>query len=160
MDHHGRRIKTADEAMCFVQAGNATFTVVSVKTQTRFTYRVRDSEDGRVFFVGVLTGQHNESDYTYLGIIRDGQFCRTAKSRVSDDAPSVRAFRWVYSQLGRGRLPNELEFWHEGSCGRCGRTLTVPESIETGYGPECSTLMGISRAKKNQDFLEEGGRAA
>jgi hypothetical protein len=34
-------------------------------------------------------------------------------------------------------LPESLEIWHEGSCLRCGRKLTVPESIESGYGPEC-----------------------
>jgi len=22
-------------------------------------------------------------------------------------------------------------------CGRCGRVLTVPESVESGFGPEC-----------------------
>jgi len=27
--------------------------------------------------------------------------------------------------------------FHEGACGRCGRTLTVPESIASGFGPEC-----------------------
>ena len=31
--------------------------------------------------------------------------------------------------------------WHEGRCGRCGRKLTVPESIEAGYGPECINLV-------------------
>jgi predicted metal-dependent hydrolase len=30
---------------------------------------------------------------------------------------------------------------HEGKCGRCGRLLTVPSSIESGIGPECSKIM-------------------
>jgi len=30
---------------------------------------------------------------------------------------------------------------HEGKCGRCGRKLTVPLSIETGIGPECASKM-------------------
>jgi hypothetical protein len=30
--------------------------------------------------------------------------------------------------------------WHEGSCARCGKKLTVPESIESGFGPECVKL--------------------
>jgi hypothetical protein len=36
-----------------------------------------------------------------------------------------------------GILGATLEFWHEGRCGRCGRRLTVPDSIASGYGPEC-----------------------
>jgi hypothetical protein len=32
---------------------------------------------------------------------------------------------------------NAVEFWHEGKCGRCNRKLTVPSSIESGFGPEC-----------------------
>jgi hypothetical protein len=39
------------------------------------------------------------------------------------------------------KMPN-LEIWHEGRCGRCGRKLTVPESIHNGYGPECIHLIG------------------
>ena len=27
---------------------------------------------------------------------------------------------------------------HEGKCGKCGRPLTVPESVKTGLGPICS----------------------
>jgi hypothetical protein len=39
----------------------------------------------------------------------------------------------------QGKTPAEvdLEVWHEGRCGACGRRLTVPESIERGLGPEC-----------------------
>jgi hypothetical protein len=33
--------------------------------------------------------------------------------------------------------------WHEGRCGRCGRKLTVPESIESGFGPECASILGL-----------------
>lgn len=36
---------------------------------------------------------------------------------------------------------DRVEVWHEGSCGRCGRKLTVPSSIETGLGPECAELV-------------------
>ena len=86
---HQHQLATAEEAMSFIQAGNATFTVVSKKTQARFTYKVTESNDGRVFFVGVLTGPNNETDYQYLGVIRDGLFRRTTKSRISEDAPSA-----------------------------------------------------------------------
>ena len=31
-----------------------------------------------------------------------------------------------------------VQVWHEGRCGKCGRKLTVPESLTSGLGPECA----------------------
>ena len=131
----------------YALGGNATFTIESMVTGTRFTFKVRASTNsgasiGRgVFFVSLLTGPDNTQDYTYLGIIpRDDPmtFRLTAKSRAGEEAPSVKAFKWLWRQVSAGRLPALVEVWHEGSCGRCGRTLTVPESVEAGFGPECT----------------------
>jgi hypothetical protein len=46
-------------------------------------------------------------------------------------------FDYVLNKL---KITNYLNFevWHEGKCGKCGRALTVPSSILTGIGPECS----------------------
>jgi hypothetical protein len=48
-------------------------------------------------------------------------------------------------------LPECIEIWHEGKCGKCGRQLTVPSSIETGIGPEC--IKTLSKAEKRDIFL-------
>lgn len=42
--------------------------------------------------------------------------------------------------IAGGVIPPSLEVWHEGRCGRCGRALTVPESIASGIGPVCEGL--------------------
>ena len=142
------RFTTAAAVRTFALGGNVLFTIVSGKTGTRFTYRVRVSvarDDGKppkagVFFVSLLSGPDNESDYQYLGIISKDDpmtFRLTAKSRAGEQAASVVAFRWFWGQVCQNRLPASLEVWHEGRCGRCGRTLTVPESIASGFGPEC-----------------------
>jgi len=138
----GHKFSNAGDALQFMQAGNATVTLRSVKTGTRFTYRVRESDDGKVFFVGLLTGSDNNASYSYMGILRDGEFRTTAKSKITADAPSAKAFRWAYAKLGAGMLPADLEVWHEGRCGKCGRRLTVPESIAAGIGPECAGRLG------------------
>ena len=131
------RLMDAAEAMTFIQSGNAHFTLVSKKTETRYTFHVRESEDGRCFFVSVLYGPDNTGDYVYAGIIRDGGPQTTRKSKLMPDDKRWRAFVWAYTKLGTGVLPDELEIWHEGRCGRCARLLTVPESIRDGIGPEC-----------------------
>jgi hypothetical protein len=63
------RLATAREAAAFILAGNATFTVQSSATQTRFTYRVRQPDPTGPHFVALLNGQDNENDYVFLGTI-------------------------------------------------------------------------------------------
>lgn len=130
---------TREEARRFALGGNARMTAVSHKTGQRFTYRIRRPSEEKPWFVQVLTGSDNEADYTFFGtIFPDGSFRHSRKAQVTEDAPSARAFAWLWSHLRLdGDLPQGLDLHHEGRCGRCGRTLTVPESIESGFGPEC-----------------------
>jgi len=124
----------------FMLAGNARFTVVSTKTGTRFTFRVRAAkgEDDNRHFVSVLTGSDNNGDFTYLGTIFNGDtYSHGRRSDIGFDAPSARAARWALPRLLKGEGHAQMEVWHEGRCGRCARALTVPESIASGFGPEC-----------------------
>jgi len=123
----------------FVLAGNAKVTIENPATGVRFTYKIRrrDNADGSKtpWFVSVLRGSDNTSDYSYIGFIKAGQFVWGGKkARAGKDAPSVRAFDWFFRHLDDPRPAN---VYHSGCCGRCGRELTVPESIETGLGPVC-----------------------
>ena len=125
----------------FALAGNARFTLVSKSTQARFTYKVRASEDNATMhFVSVLTGPDNWSNYSYLGFVRSGVYFHGGqKARIGVDAPSAKAFDWFWRNLAQSTLDlSKVEVHHCGSCGRCGRALTVPESIESGFGPECA----------------------
>lgn len=131
------RMTDVQDIARFVTAGKAYFTLRSVKTGTRFTYRVRASKDGNVLFAGVLDGTDNESHYAYMGLIKGLHLVPTAKSKVSTDAPSSKGLSWFLEALTGGHVPSTVEFWHEGRCGCCGRRLTVPESIQNGIGPEC-----------------------
>lgn len=154
------QLMTAEEARRFIMAGKATITFVSKTTGTRFTYKVQapfkdDSNaldlNSQMRFVKVLTGQDNENSYSYLGYIRRSQagdvfFHGNAKAKIGRDAPSVKAFDWAWRMLTQDKLPDVLEIWHEGHCGRCGRPLTVPDSIASGYGPECIEHINASWA--------------
>lgn len=131
----------------FVLAGDARFTIVSPKTGSRFTFRVqrsKDEGDDRCF-VKVLTGPDNGGDYAYLGTIfaaavSVGSYVHGSRSRISREAPSAQAFAWFWRKLAFGAPACEV--WHLGRCGRCGRDLTVPESIASGLGPECAKRGG------------------
>lgn len=122
----------------YVLAGNATFTIRSTKTGERFTFKVQKGEPTAQYpnpmtFVKVLVGPQNESDYRYIGAIKATGFMTTSKSAFGMNTPCVKAFGWFSTHMESAAV----EVWHTGKCGRCGRTLTVPESIETGIGPVC-----------------------
>lgn len=152
------KFETAMSALDYMLAGNATVTLVSKKTGARFTYKIskpteetenggkRRSHDAQIAFVSLLNGPDNTSDYMYLGLINleRNEFFLTKKSSAGPDAPSVRGFQYAFGNLARkSRLPEDVEIWHEGYCGRCGRELTVPSSIAAGIGPECAKHFGL-----------------
>ena len=134
---------SASDAKKFILAGNAVLTIESRKTGTHYTFRIRKSKDSDVYFVGLLGGPDNTSDYRYLGaILADKSYVHGRKSRIGSDAPSAKAFSWAYKQITEGRIPESLHVYHAGFCGRCGRPLTVPQSLRTGLGPECQKYFG------------------
>ena len=159
----GHQITNITDIQDFIVAGKAIFTVVNSATGARFTFKVKQAKDRQtgepttLWFVSVLAGSQNDSDYAYLGILTmkewriNGrgmtqpsriQYQRTAKSRIGPDALSQQAFAWLARQVFlTERLPEAVEFWHEGRCGRCARRLTVPESILSGLGPVCAQVM-------------------
>jgi hypothetical protein len=123
-----------DSALDFILAGNSTVTFLNTQSQNRFTFKVTKPKDKDVHFVSVLTGPDT---YTFLGSIFNGNFKSSKKSTISESSQSFQVFNFVFNRLKTKNLPNIIEIYHEGKCGRCGRQLTVPESIVSGFGPEC-----------------------
>jgi hypothetical protein len=138
----------------FVTAGKAIFTVEVPEVykashgKPHYTYKVSlkpaKGAYSDTFFVSVLTGPDNNSNYSYLGILnpQTGTVRTTAKSKFAADSFTVRLLNRVLARLwadDAAKIENTgFSLHHEGRCGRCGRRLTVPESIESGLGPECS----------------------
>ena len=120
------------DGLSYVQGGRGRFTLVG--REHRYTYRLSRSDDDKLTFVKVLSGPDNDSDYTYLGFIPEAGDRLVAGRKGRPDAPSFKALDWWLHH------PNHpgVEFWHEGACCKCGRTLTNPESIARGIGPHCA----------------------
>lgn len=130
------------DARAFITAGRAVFTLEG--RDARYTFRVNKSDDGHALFVGMLTGPDNTADYTYIGLLeeRTGRLRLTRKSSYTDTSTPVVALRWALPIVWRGAtLPEPAKLYHVGRCGRCGRALTVPSSIDAGIGPECATML-------------------
>lgn len=134
----------SSQVASFILGGKSIFTVRNVVTGNRFTYKLTRKKslkegDDDVVFVKVLSRPDNNSDYTFIGTIFGGTtYKHSAKSQFGADTMSSKAIDWLVRNSKS--LPENIEVWHEGKCGRCGRKLTVPESIQSGFGPECSQM--------------------
>jgi hypothetical protein len=145
---HPAKLTNASDVKRYVLAGKATITLKSLKTGTRYTYRInqKTNNDGTKtpHFVSVMFGPDNTTDFLYMGSIFEGsKYRHTKNSKVQENDVRERAFCYVWLRVLDGLLPSDVEVWHSGTCGRCGRKLTVPESIANGIGPECATKEGV-----------------
>tara|TARA_R110000868_G_scaffold409581_1_gene695362 strand:+ start:574 stop:1011 length:438 start_codon:yes stop_codon:yes gene_type:complete len=141
----------AKTAFDFILAGKARVTLTSKVSGNSFTFKIdapKDRATGEtdrsILFVKVLNGPDNswDGDWMFIGFIRPVWPSRLVGSKKGHpDAPSFRALDWTLTQLAAGNLPDTLEVRHEGQCGRCGRALTVPSSIDSGFGPHCAAQL-------------------
>ena len=137
------------EALKFIFSGKSTVTFLNTDSGNRFTFKVKQAKDSNLFFVSLLNGPDK---YSYIGTAIEGNFRHGKKSIISKDAQSVKVFDYVLNKLKLNTLPEIIEVWHEGSCGKCGRPLTVPSSILAGIGPSCAKK--LSKSEKRDNFLK------
>lgn len=131
-------------AKAFISAGKAIFTIENPDGKY-FTFKVTRMTDAAdklldKAFVSLLTGPENTKNYTYMGLLdmKTGAVTATRNSKISPDALSFKVAVWFLGRIWTGgAIPEGYNVHHEGRCGRCGRLLTVPTSIENGIGPEC-----------------------
>jgi len=135
------KLESVENIKLFIIGGNAVLTLESKSTGRWFTYRIRmakKDDEKSPFFVSLLTGNNNESSYTYLGTIFKKEdkldFKLTKKSTISEDALSYKAFNFFINQLMSGKIHENLGVYHRGICSVCGKTLTQPESLKNGIG--------------------------
>lgn len=142
----------------FVLAGKATFTLevpdeyrqkndLKPHYTFRVSYKPASKQYREAYFVSLLTGPDNTRSYSYLGMLdkESGKVRTTAKSVLDQEHLVTRLLNRALALVWLGDVkPLEEKGFglhHEGRCGRCGRLLTTPESIERGIGPECWTHM-------------------
>ena len=134
----------------FFLGGKAIFTLQNNESGEHRTFRIKKSKPNdryptSAYFVGLLSGPDNTSSYQYIGMVdsTNGSVWLTGKSRMDKDCAAVKGIRYLLGRVfGSGQIHDQMEVRHAGKCGRCGRTLTTPESLDRGIGPECWHIMG------------------
>ena len=146
----------------FVVAGRAVFTITIPESfreeqlakrpdkpqpRVRYTYKITHKEKTKKFkeswLVCLLIGSDNTNDYKCFGKldVATGDVTLTRSTDLSDKSWAVVVVQKALAAIWQDRAHEITEHgWdvmHAGRCCKCGRQLTVPESISSGWGPEC-----------------------
>lgn len=143
-----------DKALEFLLGGNSWFSVKNITTGNHMSYKVVLSNKSQkpIYFV--------KAKNEFIGTLFDkNKFVYSKKSDLSIDSPEVKGFAFVFYHLIKKTLPKNVEIWHNGKCGRCGKPLTDPESVARGIGKHCleaslsgdGDLKAAVRGKKKLD---------
>jgi len=113
----------------FIYAGRANFTIEDKEFDTKLVVYVKENKT----IPGLYWVRSNEQ---FLGTIFQSRFIikDNEQNRLNRKA---HAFMRFFILMLTNRLPETIVVYHHGTCGRCRRKLTDPESITTGIGPEC-----------------------
>lgn len=113
---------------------NGKFTIVNKLKGTHRTFQVKTQSKDSKFkpgerIISLLTGPDNESDYQSFGVVTNDDI-RLWGSKSTE----------FFVQCRKILMRPEcfpVEVIEETKCRKCNRTLTTPESIASGIGPEC-----------------------
>ncbi len=133
-----------EKALDYIMGGNSTFTLVA--DTKRYTYKILErviGDGSSVYAVMVLVGPDNTRNYREFAKIKevDGMPKLELICRTTNYIEYFELIKKLYYSLLFNSYTqiSGWEVWHTGRCSRCGRLLTVPESIEKGIGPECES---------------------
>jgi hypothetical protein len=140
----------------FILAGKATFTVDTDEDHYTFHVAQKTFEDGRKFWFVY----RNSKKGRYIGKLlpANGQVLLTNASKVDEQDYRLGVLRRVMARIWRNEpLPDHWDVFHQGKCGRCGKPLTTPESVERGIGPECHKKMNATWTwpQRGLDFMRK-----
>jgi hypothetical protein len=137
------KFETTKDILTFMFLGQAFLTIKSLKTNTHFTFRITSSrKSGNTHFVWVKSISNT---FSYLGVVKNrNRFELTPSSTFNSRSMPYIAFKYLLGvALTKEAIPPLLEVCHTGRCGRCGRWISTPNSIDRGIGPECYKILGF-----------------
>ena len=131
----------------FVLAGRAVFTVQE-KGGAHHTFRVQMSEPegrwARAWWADFLADENRYRKLAKLDPVT-GQASTYGRTAGLAGSRKLLVLNRVLARVWSGDLAAvEAAGWrveHAGRCGRCGRELTTPLSLDRGIGPECWSVM-------------------
>lgn len=147
------------DCMKYIFGGEATFTVYSISQDKKYVFQCNQlvtEVNGKdikhnMYFLSLLTGNDNTSNYTYVGTIDNKEsnmphiltLRLTDKSKMTSEAPAYKLFYTLLYSLQChpeyiATLLHRIKVYHDGHCSICGYKLTSVVSTNVGMGPVCA----------------------
>ena len=129
----------------FILAGKALIKFTSLMNGFSATYLIVKHKKEKLWFVFVEwhepdkeTRSGHKTRFSYIGtIFSNMSFQHTSRSKVSPSSDAFKGFKAPWKYLLNKCMPNGIQVEHLGRCGRCGRRLKDPKSLDRGFGPHC-----------------------
>lgn len=157
-----RKAITAAQFRNFIFAGRSVFTLENKASGNYITFKfLQIKKAGKVipnqFGINCKVLGDKDAGYQFLGFldIERKTFKRWGSQSSNPNYVGYKTLSWLLSNLGQLEKfadNDKLAIYHEGTCCKCGRPLTVPHSIDTGIGPDCYEKMLASSIKVLRDL--------
>jgi hypothetical protein len=145
----------------FFFAGRAVLTFRNNESGTHMTVKVKQAKDKNdrkiklpIFFVYVSLLGDSETGYRFGGTV----FQESMNIKLGKDVQPGSQLHSVMGFILRSlrnpeSLRGKVSLLHEGRCCRCQLPLTHPESINTGFGPDCLEIILSQNKEISEDFF-------
>lgn len=132
----------------YLLGGKSQVTLKNVKTGNTVSIRIEAGKKKAkgTFFIKCLSEYGN---HAYVGFFKQNEAGETSqlfssyKTCFSEDSKEWKTCAWLVEKIASESMPDAVEVHHNGSCSRCGRELTDPDSIASGFGPVCRKKLSI-----------------
>ncbi len=134
----------------FFFAGRAVLTFRNPETGTHMTVKVKQLKDKKdrkkklpIFYVYVSLLGDNETGYRFAATVFQETMTFKLGRDVTADSQLGKVMLFLLHSLHHPAFLKEknVTLHHEGHCMRCGLPLTHPQSIDTGFGPDCLEII-------------------
>lgn len=124
----------------YITSGKVTAILVSA-SGSHYSFHINEWKKVPGMFFVEYKGETTQKVGYFKRRREDNHWELTVKGELGITDKPVLAFSHMLDCINYKRPSEILEVWHNGSCGRCHRKLTDPDSIETGFGPECLKII-------------------
>jgi len=142
-----------------VLAGRSALTLFNPSTGQYVKIKVQRGKDqygepNNFYFLRMALLDDGEKGYHYVGAYRSDTNVFIPSKKKDTTTRELKIANFLLQAIHNPQSISTLEIQHAGECCRCGRTLTHPESIQTGLGPECFGLVYGVNAKTIREQLK------
>ena len=145
----------------FFFAGRSVLTFRNNETGSHMTVKVkqvRDKNDRKIklpiFFVYVRLLDDNEAGYKFLCTIFQETMGIKLGKGIEKGTQLYQVAAFLMNALkDPSIMKGKVSLLHEGRCCRCSLPLTHPESINTGFGPDCLEIVLSQNKDLTEDFF-------